>query len=353
MDTKHHDSEARASYRHVMYNDSDGKRKREYRDVLCNSDKEYASRYNEQLKCLQDASTMQRLGESFSKLSCGGKVHFSDQVQGGLFNCAYQRDIAVLMDNVPQALCRAMSQPHIWEDLDQHDTQNTLELVSVLSMLPIAISEAGGTMKEVHVQCFLHYGSFSLLFRGAEQKSAEVKQKLQRAYQKLETFRFGWMSCKAFRRHPLPVEHQSYRDDYIQAALSSCRLQDLELGLGTYGIKRRGTVTDKKCDIRPLLHLCTSSQLRKVWVSNFRCTYQEIEPFPAGLGDCLQDFCIESIELLDGDWSSLLDTVCQKVARRCQEGRCMATAIRSSWGERETSSSFRCRHERRRSLGAS
>ncbi len=179
-------------------------------------------------------------------------------------------------------------------------------------------------MTEVHIGCFPHYGSFFLLFRGSEQKRATVKQKLQQAYQSLETFHFpsGGMSCKGLRYHPLSDEDQSYMNDYIQAALSGRRLQNLSLDLCTYGIL--GESEDHDCDLGPMLQQCTSSQLRRLCISNFRCRHQEIEPIISGLGDYLQFLHLHSIDLLDGDWVSLLDEVHQKVGRRCQEGRCKA-----------------------------
>lgn len=305
-----------------------------YEDILLTSHNEYRRRRLEQLQCLSDAHT--RLTSSFSRLACGEKLHFSAEVKRVLQSGAYEFELAELLDN-PETLSRAMTRPCSWQNIQDEDGDSHVEMVRVLTALPIALADAGMPLMELYLGCFPHYVGFAQLGAHENQSAAELERELGGALQHLEIFDFGYqgMNCRGIRHNQLPAADMAYMRAYLQAAVGSPRLQILDLDFGSFNINDgKGRNDEDLFALGPVLRSYTSGRLTRMVLSDVQLTADELAPLLTRLGDnTLTFFYMYYVSLVEGEWAPLLDAVRDSTAQRCREGRCHSLLSRLWGGE--------------------
>lgn len=299
----------------------------EYGDILLHIHNDYNRRYLEQLECLNDPHTIQRLAAAFSRLKCGGKVHFSTEVRHTLRRGAHDLENKELMYN-DQTLSHAIIQPYDWQDLYAEEKENDWTMVKILSSLPIALADANVPLTELYVGEFPHYTGFTKLLTHDSQHAEELEKELRRAFQNLQIFDFGYEGMKSghIRHNPLSESDLSYMRAYLSAAMASPQLQELRMGFNSYRINTG--IRDKEQDpfeLGPVLRSWTSSHLTRLCLSNASLKFGELEPLLSQLGTKMTWLYIYDILLLDGGWAPLLDAIHKSTAQRCQDGLCEAT----------------------------
>lgn len=322
------DYESDGSLQQEVVEDED--KKREFQELLTRGHDEYVRLYNEQVACVRDPETIQTLVRAVSRLNCGGKLQFVDDVFGGLSEFPEDLDLAELFQDTQHALFKAMSQPHSWDEMDASLDSEDIELVNLLTSLPIAIADAGIVMEELLIGCFPQHGNFARLLSAAEAETEGGiggRTKLQETLSHLQVFRFGWrgLDVHQTRHRPLSGENLSCMMDYLCSAASSSSLRELYLNFKIYGINTPSSrADDPDVDIAPLLSSITSSELRDVSLQHGSIRPQELDLFFSGLQQRnIQNFHISSIELLEnGRWEPLLDTLQQVLSPRCQNAQC-------------------------------
>lgn len=110
-------------------------------------------------------------------------------------------------------------------------------------------------------------------------------------------------------------------DNYLGAAIASKSLMDIYIKFHSY----EGRVSYNErfaLDIQGLFNQLTSTQLSCFRVSDLRGRYEEIVPLCRALGADVMSVCLQSVEIVDGPWATMLELLRSKVTTRCREGLC-------------------------------
>lgn len=294
----------------------------EFESILLSAYPEYAKRYYEQDACINDNLVMARLAAACSRLSCGCKLVFAAEAERRF------RDLTIsdVLDD-KETLSWMMVQPHAWEDIHCEDGNCDLTAARVLSRLPVALSDAGVQLTELHVGCFPHYAcnGFNNLLLREEQQPAELEMELRQAFRHLDIFSFGELSMgQQWRRSNPPDADLPLLHAYLSAAMASPQLQSLHLSCYAYRVctGRQGQ-REEQFRLRQVLLSCSNvSSLTSATILEMEVPYGELQHFLSQLGHGLRSLTLCNVKLADGSWAPLLDVLREAIVQRCQDRQC-------------------------------
>lgn len=306
----------------------------QYRAALLNSYIEYSRRYRDQIENATNFQLVASIASAIASLPCSGKIRFVCEVLGGMNPYNMHRDLTHPRDflgHPDTILTKAMALPHEWSELDKPNYSPKVDIVHLLTALPIAVDKAGGRLTELYLHCFPQHKGFSSLF--PRNLTINVnKEKLRNACRRLRRFQLGRFDIDPSegdsmnilgRLDSMEAEDRVYMDHYIGAAISSPRLHELSLQFFPFR-PFEGMADMSGFNIRTLLKQLRSTQLSCCRIRGFRGRYQEILPLARALGPGMRILVIHDAGIVDGSWSTILDRIRAKVAARCQQGLCEA-----------------------------
>ncbi len=273
---------------------------------------------------------MGQLVTAFIRLECGGKLQFTTKVY---------RDLAghdAALDDL-QILSQAMVQPYSWEEIQSEGNKVDLDMIKMLSRLPIALANASVPLTDLYLDCFPLYAGFAQLLLHEKQTASELEWELQPVFQHLRVFSFGieTMDMAAPRHTPLPESDMSLMRAYLQAALASPQLMKAHLQFGAFGIhtdKASSTCNEALFRLGPLLNCCMSSKLRQLIIEAVDTKFDELQPLFSRLGQYMHRFELHGVRLLDGQWVPLLGAARQSSAQHWPEKHCRANFLKLMGG---------------------
>lgn len=292
--------------------------------LLVNSHREYVRLHREQVSNASDIDKLKAIASAIANLSCSGTIGFDCRHSrySTMRNASVQ--LTEMFSNPEAILWEEMVRPFKWQELNQDIDDEVAKLIPLLSILPIAIDEAGGTMREVFMECFPHYTGFPSLFPTEGSIMNVTPQRLRQAYRELKVFSFG-MGSRNTRHEPLSAQNRYYMNNYLGAAISSNTLRELSLDFWSYGIVTwNGTIQfpEPEFEVQNILSQLTTRHLVRVQLTSFRGRFEEVSPIFRALSKKATSLAISQAELLDGHWVDMLGPVRKRMKKRCRKGLC-------------------------------
>lgn len=302
--------------------------------VLLHSHFEYRARHQVQLDLISSGIVSEAIASSWSRFPRCKGLRFVSSARP--FPASTQ--LVHLMDH-PEELKAFLLRPHSFLNIEGIVEDPILHSVQLLTEVPIAISEAGGTIRDLSIECFPLRTNHSRLFCvfGKDEESQQLNR-LRQSSMHLKSFHFGreGISHKDLRYKHLAASDFVSMSSYLGAILSSECLSDLHLNFYAFGINN-GLDDNFQCPLglssnpslsSALLHSgqavaqARSRHLRAVHISNTSVRYEELNSLISTLGDAVEMVNISHMHLLSGMWADIIECLRNKVSARCQIGLC-------------------------------
>lgn len=291
----------------------------EYQQLLLQSFKTYQQNNEEQLQLITDGSFVNTLASAMSQIAHSGSLHFineTDSRSGGW------KPTVVLLDKVE--LAKFMVSPHDWAVIEE--LGGKLPPAKILTELPIAMYNAGVSLRELHLSCFTVKESYFPTLWPDRGRRLDPED-FQAACQNLETFEIGdgSMNCHRLRYDYMSQDDQIAFNMYLGAALSSQYLEDVCLCLSAFGINNgTGPGRAKKGfhGVDSILGPVKWLRAKHITIMYLEIHQDELERFCKGLGYGLERIYFCGVHLLDGTWENVLDILREKVGSRHLNGKC-------------------------------
>lgn len=223
----------------------------------------------------------------------------------------------------PELLKRFLTTPYNWSAAQDDLAPRTMEIptASLLRDLPIAIHEAGSTIRHVRIAKFPVFIGDVLLF-----DISEYGDRFRTALHALERFElFGHSRRSRTRDTPTPwlEKVDAITDRYLSAVTSRPLLRELELSFG--GSERYPASA-------PISALA-SENITNLWLQHVWLQQCDFDHLCSQVSHAAERLCLFGVGLSDGSWTPGVEVLREKTVARCEEETCLVEAERLDGGK--------------------
>ncbi|KAF9892275.1 hypothetical protein FE257_002052 [Aspergillus nanangensis] len=303
---------------------------RDYQSVLRRAFNQYQQQHNEQLGLLVSGSFAHTIASCVARLPNPLSLAFMD-------DRAQDRPTWGPKDHLVrdrEALQEILSSPLSWKEIESlqetswnshpdGDSDDEIPGISglvltparILTELPIAIHQVGSTVKSLYIGSFPCRGNFPNLCAATDQgSSSAVWSDLQVACQDLRMVNFGGDHKVRYMGYQhISKSESSYVNHFVGSIISSPELEEVELNLGFFG-RNSGMgieIADwqNQYDISTILASAKWPRARRLKIQNSAADSTQLGGLITGLGPSLESIRLSSVQLLNGSWVDILDSL--------------------------------------------
>jgi hypothetical protein len=286
-----------------------------YQEILRTGYQEFREKHREQRQLLESQSFVRTLASCLVRMPNTRAVGFRDHED--ILQEHYDEPDLVLDMAV---LVRLMTIPVSWHGIKR--TKDLHHLTArILSELPIAIHDAGVTLRELEVGIFPSVRDHHLLC--PEPDSARLWVKLRAACQSLRRAGFGdGLRLGRLRYNHMDPEESRHIDKYVAAFLSSSHLESVRIYGSPFGIND-GLGREGEYNFSSALSAVNWPRMRCVSISYVGVTQAVAETLFTGLrSESVESFSMGGWELVEdeeeggsgsGSWATAFDILRDKL----------------------------------------
>ncbi|KAL3483829.1 hypothetical protein BJX62DRAFT_219504 [Aspergillus germanicus] len=287
----------------------------EYQEILRTGYQEFCEKHREQCQLLESQTFVHTLASCLVRMPNTRAVGFRDHEDILEKHCD---EPDVVLDKA--LIVRLMTIPVSWDGIER--TKDLHHLTArILSELPIAIHDAGVTIRELEVGIFPCVRDHHLVC--PEPDSARLLDKLRTACQFLRRAGFGAdLHCRPLRYNKMDPEESRHIDEYVAALLSSSHLECVRIHGYSFGIND-GLGREGEYNFSAALGAVNWPRIRRVSISDVGVTQTAAETIFTGLGSkCVESFSMGGWELVEdeeevgsgsGSWARAFDILRDKL----------------------------------------
>lgn len=318
--------------------DSKGAKNLKYQHFLRQCHKEFQRKHEEQIQLITDGSLVSTIALSMLRMPHCGSVQFVDRISRHRdpYLCEYKEDPTMLLNNI-NAFAPFMTSPLDWITIEQLEGGAKLVPAKILSELPIAIHQAGATLRKLYVGCFPTLTNYSIICPYRYSQLNPAWAELRAACQNLESFEFGGpcMNLLPIRRNPISAQDRIVINQYLGTILSSQILEDVNLDLWCLAIVYDKENSKGWYPLGLVLSAINWLCIKRLSLWNISLDQDELEKLFEKLGYGLEVISLRNIRLQNGSWADALDILRTKVLSKRSEMRCRIDFSRLTGGEFE------------------
>jgi hypothetical protein len=290
----------------------------ECQETLRTGYQEFCEKHREQRQLLESQSFVRTLGSCLVRMPNTRAVGFRDHED---ISEEYCGEPDLVLDKA--LLVRLMTIPVSWRRIERTNDLHHLT-ARILSELPIAIHDAGVTLRELEVGIFPCVRDHNLVC--PEPDSARLWAKLRSACQSLRRAGFGdGLRLRSLRYNHMDPEESRHIDEYVAALVSSSHLERVRIYGSAFGIND-GLGREREYNFSPALSAVKWPRVRRLSISCVGMTQAAAENLFTGLGsECVESFSMGGWELVEdeevggsgsGSWARAFDILRDKLVPR-------------------------------------
>ncbi|USP80413.1 hypothetical protein yc1106_07687 [Curvularia clavata] len=241
--------------------------------ILTGSFSKYAAAHADQVRIVSDKSFVRSVARALSRCDRVPFVWFNeDRIGEEEPGCD-----ALTIATDSEALSHVLTQSHDWLSIEStlckdDDDAGLFFPASILTELPIVCHNSAIRLRGISVDCFPLLRGYHCLVPPVEADQSVILDpwaEFAAACHDLEIFNFGkrGMHCTPLRPERQSISDLAIINSFIGAAISGPHLQEFELSMSPFRVRRRGADRKKEEDlyvVSSILAAIESTQLRKI-----------------------------------------------------------------------------------------
>jgi hypothetical protein len=279
----------------------------EFLHLLVQGHQEYIQKHEEQFQLITNGSFIERLISAMSRMAHCSSIHFIDDVD--CYSMPENVSPLAFRDDARE-LSRFMTSPLSWDYINHLQGGAEILPAKLLWGLPIALYEAGLTLRAMLIRTFPHPNCCPV-------SNPTTWTNLYNACQHLEVFILERMNLN---NSSGPFDSTSRRkqaliEQYIGAVLSSEVLEVIKLRF----FDSTSTTVSYRVGLLP--KAINWPRIKKLTIAHISLSQEELEILCSGLGYMLEDLYLYKIDLRSGNWADALDMLRERVPKNLQRMR--------------------------------
>ncbi|KFA50464.1 hypothetical protein S40293_07887 [Stachybotrys chartarum IBT 40293] len=296
----------------------------EARQLLHDAHTQYKQIHYQQLQVIIDGSFGSTVASAMARMQSCVDLKLTD------FPDRKTSDLNVLdPDQVMEALSdrehllKHLVRPSQWEEMEDLAVNQgaVLAPVGILSALPIALHEAGVALRKLTIRCFPLRSNFALLSPDCSSLADSAHwDTFRSACANLKSFYFFpshnyWSSRQRVRDEHISGAAKACIDAYLNAAISSPRLEELHINMSPLGFNEgsRGSYHGWYT-ATPLFEKVRWPRMKELHVSYMKSDEATLLSMLENLGPRLRRVFLSHIDLVEGNWFATTQVLKEKLS---------------------------------------
>ncbi|KAM0335671.1 hypothetical protein ACHAQA_000720 [Verticillium albo-atrum] len=281
----------------------------------------YIKAYEDQSQLLNNGTFVKTVAAAMARMPRAVCLSFSDSSPPEKSFSEYLAERKSIFD-FRDTFLRLLAAPSVWSAIESMTLDRGTEMlpVQIISDLPVALHQAGASLRELSLGCFPQQSNFYFLRPSPSVcAGADPWDALTAACSNLESFHFG--RGGGDNLHGLTIRYEHISGDnktnverYLGAMLSSSHLEEVALDLRPFSLNTGLGSQDDWFDASSIIGTPTWQNLQRFRMSNVKVNKRALLAIIGGLGHRLRSFSLHSIDLTRGNWLPAMDILRAKVA---------------------------------------